>query len=40
MSNVILEPPIEFWDVDTQFGRAGRYINHPANLPTIELVDT
>ena len=37
--DVILEPPIEFWNVDTQFGRAGRYINHPANLPTMKLND-
>ena len=26
---------IEFWNIDTQFGRAGKYVNHPANLPTI-----
>ena len=32
-----MEPPVEFWNIDTQFGRAGRYINHPANLPTIKL---
>ena len=38
--DIILEPPIEFWNVDTQFGRAGRYVNHPANLPTIKLMDT
>ena len=37
--DIILELPVEFWDVDTQFGRAGRYINHPANLPTIKLMD-
>ena len=30
---------IEFWNRDTQFGRAGRYINHPVNLPTIKLND-
>ena len=39
VTDIILELPIEFWDVDTQFGRAGRYINHPANLPTIKLMD-
>ena len=38
--DIILEPPIEFWDVDTQFSRAGRYVNHLANLPTINLTDT
>ena len=37
--DIILEPPIEFWNVDTQFGRAGRYVNHPTNLPTIKLTD-
>ena len=39
VKDIILEPPIEFWNIDTQFGRAGRYINHPANLPTITLND-
>ena len=40
VTDIILEPPMEFWNVDTQFGRAGRYINHPANFPTIKLTDT
>ena len=35
MKDVILEPPVELWNIDTQFGRAGKYINHPVNLPTI-----
>ena len=35
MKDVVLEPPVEFWNIDTQFGRAGKYVNHPANLPTI-----
>ena len=39
MMDIILEPPIEFWNIGTQFSRAGRYINHPANLPTIKLTD-
>ena len=39
VTDIILEPPIEFSNIDTQFGRAGRYINHPANLPTIKLMD-
>ena len=38
--DIILEPPMEFWNVDTQFGGAGRYIHHPTNLPTIKLMDT
>ena len=37
MKDIILEPPMEFWNIDTQFGTARRYINHPANLPTITL---
>ena len=40
VKDIILEPPIEFWNIDTQFGRASHYINHPANLPTIQLADT
>ena len=30
--DIVLEPPIEFWNIDTQFSRAGRYINYPVNL--------
>ena len=37
IKDIVLEPPVEFWNIDTQFGRAGKYINHPANLPTIML---
>ena len=37
VKDVVLMPPIAFWNVDTQFGRASKYINHPANLPTIML---
>ena len=40
IKDIILEPPIEFWNIDTQFSRAGHYINHPANLPTIQLADS
>ena len=40
IKDIILEPPIEFWNIDTQFSRASCYINHPANLPTIQLADT
>ena len=39
IKEVALEPPVEFWNIDTQFGRAGKYISHPANLPTITLND-
>ena len=39
IKDIILEPPIEFWNINTQFGRAGKHINHPINLPTITLND-
>ena len=39
VSDITLEPPVEFWNVNTQFGRANHYINHPANLPTIQLAN-
>ena len=31
VKDVILEPPVEFWNIYTQFSRARCYINHPAN---------
>ena len=37
VKDVVLKPPIEFWNIDTQFGRAGKSISYPANLPTIML---
>ena len=40
VKDIILEPPVEFWNIDTQFGRASHYVNHPSNLPTIQLNDT
>ena len=39
VKDVVIEPPVEFWNIDTQFGRAGKYINLPVNLPTITLND-
>ena len=39
IKDVILKPPVKFCNIDMQFGRAGRYTNHPANLPTIMLND-
>ena len=39
VKDVVLEPPVELWNIDTQFGRAGKYTNHPMNLPTITLTD-
>ena len=33
----IHEPPVELWNVDTQFGTEVKVINHPTNLPTITL---
>ena len=29
VADIILEPPIKFWNIDTQFSRASCYINHP-----------
>ena len=40
VKDIILEPPIKLWNIDTQFGRAGCYIHHCSNLPTIQLTDT
>ena len=37
VKDIVLKPPMEFWNIDMQFGRTGKYINHPANLPTITL---
>ena len=39
IKDVVLKPPVELWNINTQFGRAGRYNNHPANVPTITLTD-
>ena len=39
VKDVILEPPVELWNIDIQFGRAQKFINHPANLPIICLRD-
>ena len=39
VKDVVLEPPVELWNIDTQFGWARKFINHPANLPTISLHD-
>ena len=35
IKDIVLEPSIEFWNISMQFGKARKYINHPANLPTI-----
>ena len=39
VKDIAHESPIEFWNIDIPFGRAGKYKNHPANLPTINLCD-
>ena len=38
--NVKDASPAELWNIDTMFGRAGKFINHPTNLPTIPLNTT
>ena len=40
VKDVVHEPPVKLWNVDTQFGRAGKFIDHAANLPTITLHDS
>ena len=37
--DIVLKTPVELWNIDTQFGRVIKFINHPANLPTISLHD-
>ena len=37
VKDLVLKPSIEFWNIDMQFGRARKYINNPANLPTTML---
>ena len=37
MKDVVHEPPVNLWNIDTTLGRAGKFINHPTNLPTIPL---
>ena len=39
IKDVVLKPPVELWNVNKQFGRVGRDINHPANFPNITLTD-
>ena len=34
VKDIVHEPPVEFWNIDIQFGRVRKYLNHPANLPT------
>ena len=35
INSVIHKLPVKLYNVDTTFGRAGKFINHPANLPTL-----
>ena len=30
VKDVVHEPTVELWNVDTQFGRGGKFINHPS----------
>ena len=39
VKDIVLEPPVELLNIDMQFGRAGKFINHPANIPIITLAD-
>ena len=40
VKDVVYEPLVDLWNIDTIFGRAEKIINHPANLPTIPLNTT
>ena len=40
IKDVVHERPVKLWNIDTQFGRAGKLISPLANLPTITLHDT
>ena len=33
VKDVVLEPISELWNVNLEFGRASKFINHPNNLP-------
>ena len=37
VKDIVLKPPMEFWNIDTQFSRAKESINHATNLPTITM---
>ena len=40
VKDVVNEPLVELWNVDTQFARVGKFVNHPTNLLTVALNDT
>ena len=39
VKDIVLEQPVKLWHIDTQFGHARKFINHPMNLPTMSLHD-
>ena len=39
IKDVVLESPVEFWDIFKQFGSIGKYVNHATDLTTITLND-
>ena len=40
VKDVVHEPPVKLWNIDIQFARAGKLINHSMNLPTTTLHNT
>ena len=40
LKDVVHKPPVKLWNIDTQFGRAGKFINHLTNLSTITSQNT
>ena len=39
VKDIVHELPIEFWNIDIQFGKTRKFINHPMNLPIIKIND-
>ena len=37
IKDIIHTLPVKLWNIDTMFGKVQKFINHPANLPTIPL---
>ena len=40
VKDIVHKLSVKLWNVDTMFGRGGKFIDHPANLPTIPLNTT
>ena len=38
VKDIVLEQPVKLWNIDMQFGRAGKFINHPSRLKMNKLL--